>query len=57
MKERGYGKILNTASTAGFLPGPLQATYFATKAFVVSFTEGNIDKLNLNNYQIKEVKK
>ena len=40
MKERGYGKILNTASTAGFLPGPLQATYFATKAFVISFTEG-----------------
>lgn len=40
MKERGYGKILNTASTAGFLPGPLQATYFATKAFVVTFTEG-----------------
>ena len=35
MKERGYGKILNTASTAGFLPGPLQATYFATKAFVI----------------------
>ncbi|MEI8117432.1 MAG: SDR family oxidoreductase [Flavobacteriia bacterium] len=40
MKERGYGKILNTASTAGFLPGPLQATYFATKAFVISFTKG-----------------
>ncbi len=40
MKERGHGKILNTASTAGFLPGPLQATYFATKAFVISFTEG-----------------
>jgi len=40
MKDRGYGKILNTASTAGFLPGPLQATYFATKAFVISFTKG-----------------
>jgi short-subunit dehydrogenase len=40
MKDRGHGKILNTASTAGFLPGPLQATYFATKAFVVSFTQG-----------------
>jgi short-subunit dehydrogenase len=35
----GGGKILNTASTAGFLPGPLQATYFATKAFVVSFSQ------------------
>jgi short-subunit dehydrogenase len=40
MKKRKAGKILNTASTAGFLPGPLQATYFATKAFVVSFTKG-----------------
>ena len=40
MKNRKSGKILNTASTAGYLPGPLQATYFATKAFVVSFTKG-----------------
>ena len=40
MKQRKSGRILNTASTAGFLPGPLQATYFATKAFVVSFTKG-----------------
>jgi short-subunit dehydrogenase len=40
MKKRKSGKILNTASTAGYLPGPLQSTYFATKAFVVSFTKG-----------------
>jgi len=40
MKKSKSGKILNTASSAGFLPGPLQATYFATKAFVVSFTKG-----------------
>jgi short-subunit dehydrogenase len=40
MKKRQSGKILNTASTAGYLPGPLQATYFATKAFVVSFSKG-----------------
>ena len=39
MKSRGSGYIFNTASTAGFLPGPWQATYFATKAFVLSFTE------------------
>ena len=39
MVKNGGGKILNTASTAGFLPGPLQATYFATKAFVVSFSQ------------------
>ncbi|MEN9994436.1 MAG: hypothetical protein RL762_1093 [Bacteroidota bacterium] len=40
MKARGKGKILQTASTAGFLPGPNQNTYFATKAFVVSHTQG-----------------
>jgi short-subunit dehydrogenase len=40
MRARGKGKILQTASTAGFLPGPYQNTYFATKAFVVSHTKG-----------------
>ncbi|MBM3452280.1 MAG: SDR family oxidoreductase [Bacteroidetes bacterium] len=39
MTQNGGGMILNTASTAGFIPGPLQATYFATKAFVVSFSQ------------------
>jgi uncharacterized protein len=39
MKERGFGRILNIASTAGFQPGPFMATYYATKAFVVSFSE------------------
>jgi len=40
MKSMGSGKILQTASTAGFLPGPYQNTYFATKAFVVAHTKG-----------------
>ncbi|WP_309603162.1 SDR family oxidoreductase [Sphingomonas sp.] len=39
MLERGSGAILNVASTAAFQPGPGMATYFATKAFVLSFTE------------------
>lgn len=39
MAERGKGKILQVGSTAGFMPGPLQATYFATKAFVNSFSQ------------------
>lgn len=39
MAARGSGKILNVGSTAGFMPGPLQATYFATKAFVNSFSQ------------------
>ena len=38
MVERGSGRILNVGSTAGMMPGPLQATYFATKAFVESFS-------------------
>ena len=38
MRERKTGKILNVASTAGFIPGPLQAVYFATKAYVNSFS-------------------
>jgi hypothetical protein len=40
MVGRGKGKVLNTSSTAGFMPGPLQAVYFATKAFVNAFSKG-----------------
>ena len=36
---RHAGGLLNVASVAGFLPGPRHAVYYATKAFVVSFTE------------------
>ena len=39
MLERGEGGILNVASTAAFQPGPGMAVYFATKAFVLSFSE------------------
>jgi short-subunit dehydrogenase len=39
MLERGSGKVLNVASTAGFLPGPNMAVYYAAKAFVISFSE------------------
>jgi len=39
MLERGRGRILNTASIAGFEPGPLLAVYHATKAFVLSWSE------------------
>jgi short-subunit dehydrogenase len=39
MVARRQGRVLNIASTAGFQAGPFMATYFATKAFVVSFTE------------------
>lgn len=39
MLERGRGGVLNVASTAGFQPGPYLAVYYATKAYVLSFTE------------------
>ena len=39
MIARGRGKILNVASTAAFQPGPMMAVYFATKAYVLSFSE------------------
>ena len=39
MIARKRGRILNIGSTAGFQPGPFMATYYATKAFVISFTD------------------
>lgn len=39
MEKQGHGMILNMCSTAGFQPGPLMSVYYATKAFVLSFTE------------------
>lgn len=39
MLKKGSGKILNVASTAAFQPGPLMAAYYASKAYVLSFTE------------------
>lgn len=39
MTSRGSGKIMNVASTAAFMPGPFMAVYFATKAYVLNFSE------------------
>ncbi|MFZ5896621.1 MAG: SDR family NAD(P)-dependent oxidoreductase [Myxococcota bacterium] len=39
MLNRGGGRILNIGSVAGFQPGPFMATYYASKAFVNSFSE------------------
>ncbi len=39
MVRRGGGRVLNVASTAAFQPGPLMATYYAAKAYVLSFSE------------------
>ena len=45
MLERGSGKIMNVASTAGFQPGPLMAVYYASKAYVISFSEALANEL------------
>ncbi len=39
MVERGWGRVLNLASTAAFQPGPLMAVYYASKAYVLFFSE------------------
>jgi short-subunit dehydrogenase len=39
MKKAGFGRILNVASTAAFQPGPTMAVYFATKSYVLHFSE------------------
>lgn len=43
--EKGVGRILNVASTAAFQPGPLMAVYFATKAYVLHFSEALANEL------------
>ena len=45
MLERKLGKILNVASIAGFQPGPLMAVYYASKAYVISFSEALANEL------------
>jgi short-subunit dehydrogenase len=46
MIERHSGKIMNVASTAGFQPGPLMAVYYASKAYVISFSEALANELS-----------
>jgi uncharacterized protein len=45
MLDRNRGGIINVASVAGFLPGPFGATYGATKAYVISFSEALYEEL------------
>jgi hypothetical protein len=52
MLERRSGKIMNVASTAAFQPGPLMAVYYATKAYVLSFSEAIADELRSSGVQV-----
>jgi short-subunit dehydrogenase len=45
MHERSSGRILNVASTAGFVPGPFAAVYYASKAYVLSFSQALAEEL------------
>jgi uncharacterized protein len=45
MIKRKSGRVLNLASTAGFQPGPLMAVYYATKAYVLSFSQALAEEL------------
>ena len=45
MRARGSGRILNVASTAGMLPGPFMAVYYACKAYVLSFSQALAEEL------------
>ncbi|MGN1118859.1 MAG: SDR family NAD(P)-dependent oxidoreductase [Oscillospiraceae bacterium] len=44
-KKRDYGYILNTASVAGFFPGPMFSSYYASKAYVVRMTQAIAEEL------------
>ncbi|MDO9399518.1 MAG: SDR family oxidoreductase [bacterium] len=45
MLKQGYGRILNVGSIGSFVPGPLNAVYCATKAYVLSFSEGIAEEI------------
>jgi uncharacterized protein len=50
--KRNEGKILNVSSTASFMPGPLQAVYFATKAYVTFFSNAIAEELHDTNITV-----
>lgn len=53
MKKKNSGKILNVASIAGFMPGPLMATYYATKAYVVRLSEAIREELKKEKSKVQ----
>lgn len=53
MKKRDSGMILNVASLGGFLPGPLMAAYYATKAYVVRLSEAVREELKKQHSHVQ----
>lgn len=52
MVKRNQGKILNVSSTASMMPGPLQAVYYATKAYVTSFSQAIAEEVKDTNVTV-----
>ena len=50
--KNNEGKILNVSSTASLMPGPLQAVYFATKAYVTSFSNAIAEEIHDTNITV-----
>lgn len=53
MKKAQKGKILNVASIAGFMPGPLMATYYATKSYIVRLSEAIREELKQEKSKVQ----
>lgn len=53
MIKKNKGHILNVASIAGFMPGPLMATYYATKNYIVSLTRGINKEIKKEHSNVK----
>lgn len=52
MVEQNRGRILNVASTGAFVPGPYMSTYYASKAYVLSFSEGLAGELGEHDINV-----
>ncbi len=52
-RERGYGHILNVASLAAFLPGPLFGAYYSTKAYVLRLSQALSEELRREGSKVK----
>lgn len=53
MIKQNHGHILNVASIAGFMPGPLMATYYATKSYIVNLSESIREELKRKKSKVK----
>lgn len=52
-RKKGSGRILNVASSAGFMPGPMMATYYATKNYVLRLTQAIAEELRRDGSAVR----